>query len=333
MKISIAMATYNGEMYLQPQLRSIAEQLRLPDEVVICDDGSTDRTGEIVRDFAASAPFLVRVHENPTSQGPIENFQRAVELCDGDIIVLCDQDDCWRPEKLIRIEETFSSSPKAGLLFSDAELIDQDGHSINRRLWQYTFKAKYQKQIRTGKAFELLLQRHVVTGAAMAFRQSFREMILPLPTDIPLIHDGWIALIIAAISDVAMLPEPLISYRLHPGQYLGIEPFKQRLPENKSKDSSSLARRSEYYLGEIRKLRTVQKRLAVIGNRGGDPNLRERLQSRTDYLEKLLTHLLARSGLPEGRLGRGQIVLGELLTFRYHRYSRGLLSALRDLSI
>src|SRR5258705_13608690 len=333
MKISVAMATYDGEMYLQEQLQSIAEQVRLPDELVICDDGSTDRTGGIIRDFAASAPFAVEVHENRTSLGPIENFQRAIELGRGDVLVLCDQDDRWRPEKLLRIDNCLLSSPNTGLLFSDAELIDQDGQSLNRRLWQYTFKANDQKQFRAGKAFEVLLQRHVVTGATMAFRQRFRKMILPLPTDIPLIHDGWIALIIAACSDVAILPEALISYRLHPGQHLGIEPFQQRVREPDSRGSTALARRSHYYSGEIRKLRAVQKRLALLGHLIKEPAQLERLQSRTVYLEKLLTHFIARGGLPEGRLSRSEIVIKELVTWRYHRYSRGFLSVLRDLSI
>jgi glycosyltransferase involved in cell wall biosynthesis len=333
MKISVAMATYDGEMYLREQLQSIAEQFRLPDEVIICDDGSSDGTKQICRAFAASMPFVVRLQANQSNLGPIRNFQQAVELCNGDVIVLCDQDDCWYPEKLLRIEQTFSSSPNVGLLFSDAELIGERGHLLNRRLWQYTFKTRYQRQFRTGKAFEVLVQHDIVTGATLAFRERFRDVVLPLPTDIPLLHDGWIALILAAITDVAILREPLIKYRLHRQQHLGFEPFKERVPEVNSQDLSPLAMRSSYYSGEIKKLLVVQQRLTAMARMIEDPTLLTSLQARIAYVETLITHFRAREGLPEGKWSRGQTVLKELLTLRYHRYSRGLLSVLRDLSI
>jgi glycosyltransferase involved in cell wall biosynthesis len=83
------------------------------------------------------------------------NFQKAVELCEGEIIVLCDQDDRWHREKLFQINEAFSACPNVGLVFSDAELIDEHGKSLNRRLWEQTFTDNYQRAIRSGRAFEL----------------------------------------------------------------------------------------------------------------------------------------------------------------------------------
>ena len=82
------MCTYNGERFLAGQLASIAKQTRLPDELVVCDDRSTDRTVAMVREFAASATYPVRIFENEQNLGSAANFERAIRLCDGDLIAL-----------------------------------------------------------------------------------------------------------------------------------------------------------------------------------------------------------------------------------------------------
>jgi glycosyltransferase involved in cell wall biosynthesis len=103
-RISVALCTYNGERFLHQQLDSIAMQTRLPDELVVCDDRSTDRTLAIVREFAASAPYPVRVFENQANLGFAANFEGAIRRCDGDLIALSDQDDVWYPTRLERSE-------------------------------------------------------------------------------------------------------------------------------------------------------------------------------------------------------------------------------------
>jgi glycosyltransferase involved in cell wall biosynthesis len=333
MNVSVALTTYNGARFLQEQLQSIADQSRLPDQVVIVDDRSSDQTQEIIHAFATSAPFLVNLYVNETTLGPTRNFQRAVELCNGEIIVLCDQDDRWHPERLFQINEAFSACPNVGLVFSDAELIDEHGKSLNRRLWQQTFNENYQCAIRSGRAFELLVQHDVVTGATMAFRRYYRNAVLPFATGIPLFHDGWIAVIIAAIGEVSTLRQPLIDYRIHQHQYQGIEPFNKKLRTEDFQDNSSLRKRSSYYAGHIDKLRAVLQRLDALCKLADARMPLETLRSRIAYVESLINHFDARAGLPEGKFGRASIVLKELLTLRYHRYSRGWLSAVRDLTI
>src|SRR5260370_27009832 len=98
--ISVAMCTFNGARFLPEQLQSIALQTLQPSELVICDDGSTDGTVGILQSFALSARFPVRIFCNQETLGPARNFEKAIGLCDGEIISLCDQDDVWRPEKL-----------------------------------------------------------------------------------------------------------------------------------------------------------------------------------------------------------------------------------------
>ena len=94
------MCTYNGEPFISKQLESIASQTVLPDEVVICDDGSTDDTIMLVERFSSHVGFEVRLYENPTNLGFIGNFSKAMSLCSGDTIFLADQDDVWLDRKI-----------------------------------------------------------------------------------------------------------------------------------------------------------------------------------------------------------------------------------------
>src|SRR2546430_3977128 len=248
-QISIALCTCNGELYLREQLESIANQTRLPDEVVVSDDCSTDRTLEIIDDFAATAAFPVRVHVNEQNVGSTKNFERAISLCEGNIIALSDQDDFWFPDKLRRIEDCFAREPQVGLVFADAEVVDEHLLPLGYRLWESIgFDDTRRKLMRTGRALDVLLPGWTVTGATMAFRANFRNLILEIPTDLPLIHDGWIALMISSVSDVSFIEEPLIKYRQHARQQIGAKQRKQEgnAPSGSAGVKEALRRRNSY---------------------------------------------------------------------------------------
>src|SRR5215217_714545 len=112
-KFSVAMCTYNGARFVAEQLASIAAQTRPPDELVVCDDRSTDATIAYVREFARTAPFPVRIFENEKNVGSTKNFERALELCEGDFIAFGDQDDVWLPEKLRKLEDALANESTA----------------------------------------------------------------------------------------------------------------------------------------------------------------------------------------------------------------------------
>lgn len=107
MKISIALATFNGARFLKEQLESLAEQTILPIELVVADDGSTDETLSILERFSNAAPFQVLVYRNDQRLGYGMNFLKAASLCSGDVIAFCDQDDVWLPVKLERLSKCF----------------------------------------------------------------------------------------------------------------------------------------------------------------------------------------------------------------------------------
>ena len=180
MRLSIAMCTYNGAAYLSEQLESLAAQTRPPDELVVCDDRSNDgRTLEIVKAFARNAPFRVRLSVNRKNLGSKKNFARAIRRCRGDIIFLCDQDDVWRRDKLARFEDTFTSRPETGFVFSDADVVDENLRPLSHL--SDDFGRERLTDLEQVKAFHALLRRNLVTGATLAFRSSFRPLVLPIP--------------------------------------------------------------------------------------------------------------------------------------------------------
>jgi len=325
MKFSVAMCTYEGERFLPEQLASIAAQERPPNELVVCDDRSTDATRRIVESFAASAPFPVRLHVNERNLGSTENFGRAIGLCAGDVIALSDQDDVWRPDKLALMERCFSEDPSVGMVFSDAEVVDEQLRSLGRRLWSSSGFDEKKALIGRGRALDVMLPAYYVTGATMAFRSEFRDLVLPIPTDLPMIHDGWIALVIAAAARVAYIEEPLVMYRRHEGQQLG-PPAGTGAGRGKQKNTPrhvlDAVRRPNSYADFIASLEAVRERLSRRG--GADARLVSQVEDR-------LTHLKARSDLPAQAARRLLTVLRELALMRYHRYSRGIRSAAKDL--
>jgi glycosyltransferase involved in cell wall biosynthesis len=318
MNISIAMCVRNGELHLQEQLDSIAGQTRLPNELIICDDQSSDSTCSVIETFATRAPFAVRLMVNERRLGTTKNFERAIKLCNGNVITLSDQDDVWSPSKLARIEAALLARPDAGLVFTNAEVVNQNLVPLGYTLWESCrFTRAQQKMVKRGKAFEVMLVQCVVAGGVMAFRSEFRDLVLPIPCISRLVHDMWIACLISAVANVAILDEPLSKYRQHPKQQIGARKVGIR-------ESITTARKTDatVYLIEAERFERLHERLLSFG---------KTRRTRISRVEGKLAHLRARANMPARRLSRLPLVLKEMLTLHYHRYSRGLLSAAKDL--
>ena len=326
-KISVAMCTYNGADFLPAQLESIVAQSRPPDEIVICDDSSTDETQTLLNRFAADSPVPVSMQFNESNLGSVKNFEQAIRLCNGDVIALSDQDDVWRSDKLQLIEDSFNKAPKAGLAFSDAEIVAEDLTPLGRRMWdEVGFDSHKRKLVRSGRALEVLIMGWTVTGATMAFRSKFVKLSLPVPDGIAMIHDGWIALTIAAVADVVMIEEPLIKYRQHGGQQIGAPVKTQEAgarPGVMEELETAFRRRNRS--ADLHKiLATLEERLSA---QRSSFDTRDALSFVGDYS----FHLNVRANLPQKRLNRLPRILRELLTLRYHEYANGFKSAAKDL--
>lgn len=319
------MCTYNGARYVHEQLESIAQQSRLPDDLIVCDDGSTDHTTEIVQRFAATAAFPVILRVNEQNLGSTRNFEQAIGFCTGELIALSDQDDVWMPQKLELLEAEFVRRPEVGLVFADAEIVDEKLRPVGRRMWnEVGFREREKVLIKKGRALDVLLPGWSVTGATMAFRSKFRDLILPFPTGLPMIHDGWIAVVVAAVSEIAYIDKPLISYRQHSEQQIGAP---QKRADSSGPQPAKLlkinrtANRANNYGALVRIIDAVAGRIRERGNPG----------QHWYRLERRRRHLQARMKLPSNVLTRFSVVLRELLTWRYSQFSNGISSAVKDL--
>jgi glycosyltransferase involved in cell wall biosynthesis len=306
-------------------LASIAEQTRQPDELIICDDASTDGTRALLESFARTASIPVSVHFSDQNTGSVKNFERAIGLCTGDVIALCDQDDVWRKDKLALVEQAFQRNDATGLVFSDAEIVDENLNPLHRKIWEAVgFDAHKQKLIRTGKSLDVLITGWTVTGATMAFRSAYIDLALPVPTNIAMIHDGWIALTIAAVTGVDFIEQPLIKYRQHERQQVGV-PTTANAPAERGIQALEIALRRRYSAADLHQILSVlEERLQTQRNTF---DCRRALAFVSDYS----LHLDVRANLPRKRLSRVPRILRELLTWRYHEYANGFKSAAKDL--
>jgi glycosyltransferase involved in cell wall biosynthesis len=324
MKISIALCTYKGEKFLTEQLESFLCQSILPDELIVCDDLSNDATVDILKDFANKAPFKVKIFINEKNLGSTKNFEKAISYCTGEIIFLADQDDIWFEDKVKEIIEIFEQKSEVGLVFSNAQIINENGLVIHKDLLAKTFG----NDERNLDFFEILIRQNVITGATLAFRSKFKSDILPIPTYFAdLIHDGWISLVIASKSKVYMIEKPLIKYRKHENQQVGVG-LEQESKNRQERFSNAIEQRNF----EINHLLKIKK--AMLSSK----IFREKYEEISKIVESSIAekntrieHLKSRKNLPKNRLKRISKVFNELKTKRYHKFSNGLKSAAKDL--
>ncbi|WNC30715.1 glycosyltransferase family 2 protein [Thermosynechococcus sp. PKX82] len=200
MRISIAMATYNGEKYLQEQLDSFLNQTRLPDELVVSDDCSTDSTMQILHDFAKNAPFEVKIYQNEHNLGYARNFENALKLTSGDIIFLSDQDDIWFSEKIEFIINFAQQNTEYLLYMNDAEICLADGNST--------------KLTQLGQILSLgFSEKEFTYGCCMAIRRHLKYLALPIPKFHA--HDTWLNRLSNILEVKKVIPSVLQLYRRH----------------------------------------------------------------------------------------------------------------------
>ena len=310
------MATCNGGAFITDQLDSLAAQVRLPDQLVICDDDSGDDTLEKVESFREKAPFEIRVERNPERLGATANFERAISLCDGEIILLSDQDDVWLPQKLERLVGSLEKNPGWGFAFCNGLVVDGQLSPLGYDLWQALFfDAREQARVRAGEA-PYVFMRHVVAAAnTLAFRSSFRSLLIPFP-DLPSTHDAWIAFLIACLSESGLVPDSLIRYRLHVGNLIGIHRFGWR-------DQLRQARRQieEDAFGQAAHFFTLAQR-----------RLEGKIQPDLAFaIDEKISHCETRAAMSERFWSRLPTIYTEWRTGRYSRYAYGLKSLAQDL--
>lgn len=319
--IGVAMCVYNGEHYLGEQLESIAAQDVLPTSMVVFDDGSTDGTWSLLNIWAASAPFPVLVRRNRDQLGVVRNFEQACSLLNTELIFLADQDDVWYPNKVRTLVNAFAVDQQLMLIHSDADLIDGAGQSLGRRLLETLLVTDDERElVEKGQAWKVYAKRNLVTGAACAFRRDLLDFARPFS---PLwLHDEWLAFHAALVGRVGILSEPVMAYRLHGSNTVGLPlpTFAWRIRTTIQAFTEPTAPRQLKRTQRLDEIVAVASRLVLS-------------QGVVDHLISCANHARFRASLPRNPLLRLVGVLHERRSGNYNSWSNGFVSMLHDLLI
>jgi glycosyltransferase involved in cell wall biosynthesis len=315
--VSVALCTHNGARYIGAQLASILAQTRVPDEIVLSDDASTDDTVALVRAViaAASGPPSLVVLQNDVALGVAANFEQAVRACAGEFIALSDQDDVWHADRIDLALAVFDGRDDLLLVHANARLVDSAGYPLGATLFDTLgVGAPAISAIHTGSALWLLLKRNLVTGATTMIRRRLVELAGTVPA--PWIHDEWFGIVAAALGEVDVIEQPIVDYRQHGSNEIGATQL----------NLAGKARRMTEP-GTTRNARLL-RRAVVLSERFESLGLDEPI---VDAVSQKVIHERVRSSLSSNRLLRWPRVLRELSTGRYSRFGRGVADAVRDL--
>ncbi len=219
--VTVLLATYNGENFLEEQLNSLLNQSFSDFRIVIRDDGSTDSTLEIIERYKGISPEKIEIcPSGEPTHSAAGNFFKLIELFSDDYIMLCDQDDKWLPDK---IEKTLAAMKKAEeelgvntpiLVHTDLRVVDEKLDTINDSF------VKLQRLTPKTASLNSLLMQNCVTGCTAMFNKALLEKLFILPNEVAM-HDWWLALIAACFGQIIYIDEPTILYRQHSNNEVG----------------------------------------------------------------------------------------------------------------
>lgn len=214
LKVSVVLATFNGEKYITKQLESILYQTTKADEVIISDDCSTDSTLEIVNNFITENSLSEKwsVFSNDQNLGYVKNFCSALEKANGDIIFLCDQDDIWNTEKLSSVLPLFDDFDVFGVA-TNYKLINSNDQPIDFA----NKKANLSDEISYGS----LMFGNKIPGCCCAFRRRVTKEYLRTSTNV-LPHDWEMSILASLYGKYLYVENELVSYRIHESNTIGI---------------------------------------------------------------------------------------------------------------
>ena len=220
--VSIALCTYNGAAYISEQLDTLVNQSYPNCEIVVVDDCSKDNTIKILREYAEKYP-QISVHSNTENLGYTRNFEKAIRLCKGEYIALCDQDDIWDKNKISTMVELIGDNI---LAYHDSEFVDELGDPINKKLSDL-------KNCYSGSDSRIFLFENCVLGHATIFKKELLNFMEHFNDTV--IHDRWLAYVGTNNGSILFIDQPLVKYRQHVNANTNI---LQQERTNKSKSNS-----------------------------------------------------------------------------------------------
>ena len=316
--ISVALCTHNSALYLSPQLDSIASCGHPLRELVVSDDASSDTTIAMVLEFATRvAPTLaVRLISTDRVGGTVPNYERALRACVGDYVALTDHDDVWSAVRVGRGIAPLLETTAPALSFSDARIIDRDGNATGASLFaSIRLSRSERRSLQHGDALSVLLRRNVVTGATAIVNRPLIHIGLPVGKN--WMHDEWFAILAAALGELHLVGAPLIDYRIHGANQIGITS-----PRPSARARRMLAPRESRYERLAERFSTLLDRLIELG-------ASERTLTR---VRQKVTFENARARYSRHRLGRLLPIARQAIAGRYWRLSsQRNLDIIRDL--
>jgi len=318
--VSVVLALRNGMPYLEEQLRSLFSQTRRPDEILICDDASSDGSCDCIAKFEAEYPGIIRRIRNEVPLGVDGNFGRGIALASGDVILLCDQDDVWMPDKVATFAEVLEQSTSPAGVFCDSIITDADLRPTGRtHLQQRGITPRQMELLRSGSPEQtgsVFWKRVPCAGHDMGFSAELREVLLPFPK-LPNCYDTWIGLVLAALGLWRFADRPLTQFRQHGQNVSGsgrrLTVAGQLREARRSIEGDTAGWNAELYAELIRRL----------GDRIPAETLAQ-LRARRD-------HSAARSGMNVPFFRRLPLICCELVSGRYFRFGRGAKGLLQYL--
>ncbi|RXK50897.1 glycosyltransferase [Aquirufa rosea] len=206
--ISIVMACYQGEKFIEEQILCHLDQDYPNLEFIYVDDASSDNTWSILQQFAQK-DSRIKIYQNLENLGYIGCFEHAIQLAQGDWIALSDQDDRWKSHKISRLYESISTF---SLIYSNSQLMDEKGNLLATRMSDIKNQISYHSPLMyTFGAW--------APGHSMLFRKNILKTAFPFPRFVS--HDYYIGFLATCFQGITYLPEVLVDYRQHNQNAIG----------------------------------------------------------------------------------------------------------------
>ena len=321
-RVSVALCTCNGARFIAEQIDSICRQTLPAAEIVLRDDASDDDTVARAREVwercrgerPEGTPEL-RIAVHAKRLGVAKNFASALADCREELIALSDQDDRWHPDRLERLVARMGAQPATVLLHGNARMIDAEGRWLGHTLFDALAVSESElRNVSQGRAFEVLLDRNLVTGAATIIRRSLLAAALPIPAH--WLHDEWLGVVAAALGALDVEKTPLLDYRQHGGNQIGAR--REGLLDAMRRATGA---RGDWHRHRLLRAQELEARLRELSVSA--PAM--------EAVEEKVAHHRARAAFPADRVRRPLPILREWSTGRYRRFGRGLRGVIKDL--
>ncbi|MFC5649809.1 glycosyltransferase family 2 protein [Paenibacillus solisilvae] len=223
-EVVILLSTYNGAAHLKEQLESILAQTYTKWKLWVRDDGSTDGSVTLVKEYLSRFPEKINLLRSNGNLGASQSFGLLLNTIEAQYIMFCDQDDIWLPKKIEQtlaiMHEAEKETPNCPILVhTDLQIVNQTMGIISESMWAY-------QKLNPNAVLlnEFLIQNHA-TGCTMMLNANLKNLAIPINPK-AIMHDWWIALVAAAFGEIRVVNEPTIKYRQHGNNEVGAKAYK-----------------------------------------------------------------------------------------------------------